>query len=1492
MLNNKIRSIEQQRRRRLRRAKRRLYLRNLRELEQNKLNLDLLFEMPQEETKVQEPVQQQDDVNSAHDETQTDSKNTVDLSIDVKDINKFTKGLDRYSQDSCEKYRKFLKQLDNVIRKIGYSQNLFTLNLDKIVNKKVDLSERSKSILTFIISDTLEDIAAQVTTSARNDNQPVQALEILAEAWPDESDQTRGSSIRQQLLKTKYSAGETIQEYNQKYRALFNEAIRLKRYRDDVNAIDDYLHSFPRNVPTIESAVQVTLSQNFVSLPLAMHFMSKVIRGVKTDGVIVQKKETVMQSREKNPRPKNGSNSNKNRRKLEPLTQNSCTRCGIENCDKRTCAAKGKSCSYCQKPGHLLIACRKLHAKEGNPYPKPKDKVNSVNDNNTGKEFDIQKAISNINFVGTVGRKTPNNFIGNTQEKETAFKIVEEQTGVDTMASCSVLNNKAYFSSWSGTKDLVTFDNTEVKGVPSGVAELFLLNNKNESIRLVLEASYVPNTVNLLSCYDLLESGFVATLDKEDPYLSNSEKSFIIDLKWTGRLLLGCKILPAKQYIASVSFQRWHQRLGHANSAALKHTIGIEVPDHFDCFICRQTNVTKRGIKQSPWTYKLQSELLPFEHIQVDIMYHKDTRFGNKYTLFIIDVKSRLLKTQPLFDLTSKEVMEKMVSTFVQVQKRPMLITTDRGSCFTSEEFTNFLTHNSIHVSYCAPHKHQQNPFAERIIGTIRRKSLSLLNHAKLSSYFLGDAILHAQQLYNITWHSSLKTTPFEAFHGRKLEESFYNRFKVFGSTIFYDKGHFGLFLGLCNQSTPCVAKIFTPEEKLIRRNLADVRLDETLLSRYLLKDLKRLFTSHTNALAIEDLTSVDPDILPDNENIVVTTEPDELDKAIDKELEEAYDELAGVNYIGKTKEYIFRLSENDEPSHIRDIKYTTNPDLWIKASKEELKQLRNFGTFVKVKRTEVPKEEYLIPSRFVYKKKRDGKHKARLVAGGHRQFTTLFGKYNGSPAAGQTILKAYLSVVLFNQYNITSIDFKGADLNADLNKKIYMEFPRDIDEIEPVRSDLHVMKLQRSLYGLKESGRLWYHTIRDHLKKMNFTINRFDPCIFKHEKDDILLLLYVDDCLVASKDTTKVKEFIKRINETFEVKETSLEDFLGFSIRLKEDKIYISAETYIHKTLREIGLSESNPVLTPVATNTKFCEKDDITEEPYREFLGKLLWIVNVRPDVAYATHLLSTVAHRPTTVAWIALKRVYRYLKGSIEKTLVLSKPEEKLYAFCDSSLGDLPKGRSTGSCFIFLGTNLIMHFSRKQNLISTSTFESEMLEVVRSSKNLIYIKGLFEELGLNFNKTTAIFTDAQIVLDNIMTDTLSRKSRHFVTKVNLVKDLILDKHFKVCKIAGTENIADVGTKPLPKDTFGKYQKLLYDQNELLKYLRRCVELIDAKQQQIQQIHESSVNPDRQIGAIMEYNLKYEDDVEEADQPDMLDRSHIMLRQNNYYYQIEKHN
>jgi len=180
--------------------------------------------------------------------------------------------------------------------------------------------------------------------------------------------------------------------------------------------------------------------------------------------------------------------------------------------------------------------------------------------------------------------------------------------------------------------------------------------------------------------------------------------------------------------------------------------------------------------------------------------------------------------------------------------------------------------------------------------------------------------------------------------------------------------------------------------------------------------------------------------------------------------------------------------------------------------------------------------------------------------------------------------------------------------------------------------------------------------------------------------------------------------------------------------------------------------------------------------------------------------------------------------------------------------------------------------------------------MLEVVRISKNLIYLKDLFEELGMKFLKSTIILTDAQIVLDNIMSDTLSRKSRHFITKVNLVKDIILDKNFVVTKVEGTNNIADIGTKPLPRDTFEKYQSLLFNEELLLEYLRRCVRYMDAKQIHSEQTCMYTAD---HLQVVNEYNEKHEDDVEKSVIADTSDRSQILIdEQDRMLRQDNKHN
>ena len=503
-------------------------------------------------------------------------------------------------------------------------------------------------------------------------------------------------------------------------------------------------------------------------------------------------------------------------------------------------------------------------------------------------------------------------------------------------------------------------------------------------------------------------------------------------------------------------------------------------------------------------------------------------------------------------------------------------------------------------------------------------------------------------------------------------------------------------------------------------------------------------------------------------------------------------------------------VTENDEPRNLVDVYKTKDPEGWIKASKTELETLRKFGTFITIRRKSLKGHELIIPSRFVYKQKRSGKKKARLVAGGHKQFETWFGKHNGSPTADPLALRIFLVKTVGEEYFMFSIDFKGAYLNSNLEHDVYVEFPKGIQTIDTAITQDMIMLLKRGLYGLKESGRLWYETLRNFLENNGFVASSWNPCIFQDKEEEILILVYVDDCLVSSKTEEAIKRLKKKILKKFEVTESDLDDFLGLQISYDRSKgvASLSAEKYIEKCLKELGLQECNSVKTPIPLNTRIEEGDVPYElDDYREYLGKLLWIAKARPDIAFAAHLLSTVANKPTKKAFGILKRTFRYLKGTISKKLSFTKPEVRgLVVFTDASLGDLNKGRSTGSCFIFYGQNLLYYHSRRQTVVSTSTFESEMLEVVRGIKNYIYVEGFLHDLDFNSEQKPILMTDAQIVMDNLSAQVVNRKTRHYVMKLHFVKQVLKNERIVLAKVDGKDNVADFGTKAL---CFKDYQK-----------------------------------------------------------------------------------
>ena len=122
-------------------------------------------------------------------------------------------------------------------------------------------------------------------------------------------------------------------------------------------------------------------------------------------------------------------------------------------------------------------------------------------------------------------------------------------------------------------------------------------------------------------------------------------------------------------------------------------------------------------------------------------------------------------------------------------------------------------------------------------------------------------------------------------------------------------------------------------------------------------------------------------------------------------------------------------------------------------------------------------------------------------------------------------------------------------------------------------------MKLKKSLYGLRQSGKLWYLYLKEALLELNFKTAVFDPCLFIKPEDKIRIVTYVDDCLVSGPQE-KVEDTIRKLGQKYKLKVTSLNDFLGITIKKNDNKIELSMTPFIEKSVTEIGLdlAESSP--------------------------------------------------------------------------------------------------------------------------------------------------------------------------------------------------------------------------------------------------------------------------------------------------------------------------
>lgn len=365
-----------------------------------------------------------------------------------------------------------------------------------------------------------------------------------------------------------------------------------------------------------------------------------------------------------------------------------------------------------------------------------------------------------------------------------------------------------------------------------------------------------------------------------------------------------------------------------------------------------------------------------------------------------------------------------------------------------------------------------------------------------------------------------------------------------------------------------------------------------------------------------------------------------------------------------------------------------------------------------------------------------------------------------------------------------------------------------------------------KSLYGLKQSGRMWYNHISDRLLKKGYTNSEDCPCIFiqRFQNGFCIISIYVDDLnIIGTK--AEVQEACEFLKSEFEMKDLGKTKFcLGLQLEHLPQGILVHQSTYTQKILERFGHDKAFASKTPMIGRSLQADKDPFRpreegeevlgqEVPYASAVGALMYLANsTRPDIAFAVNLLARYTAEPTMRHWKGIKDIFRYLKGTVDLGLFFRNNQDlTLVGYADAGyLSDPHTGKSqTGFVFLCGGT-AISWKSSKQTIVTTSTNHSEVIALYEASRECAWLRRMVAHItkscGLNVEHSpTIIYEDNAACVAQMQTGYVkSNLTKHIDPKFYYAHELHKMNEIRVQHTKSCENVADLFTKSLPASSF----------------------------------------------------------------------------------------
>jgi len=511
----------------------------------------------------------------------------------------------------------------------------------------------------------------------------------------------------------------------------------------------------------------------------------------------------------------------------------------------------------------------------------------------------------------------------------------------------------------------------------------------------------------------------------------------------------------------------------------------------------------------------------------------------------------------------------------------------------------------------------------------------------------------------------------------------------------------------------------------------------------------------------------------------------------------------------------VIASSEALEPRSLAEAKRQPEWSLWEAAINEELATLKAAGTWELV---DAPGGANVVGSKWVFRIKKDAggnavRFKARLVAQGFSQVPGIDYFDTFAPVARLASIRAVLAFAAADDLETGQIDIKGAYLNGELTDEevIYMR------QAPGYAEGKLVCRLRKPLYGLKQSGRRWYQKLVEIMEKLLFVRCEVDQAVF-YRRDEgkgilIIVMVHVDDCSIVASSLPLIDHFKRMIKRQVEITDLGeLHWILGVEVkRVRENKqLLLSQRSYIDSILRRYGLDDLKPISTPMDPNVKLTSAQSPTtiediavmrNTPYHEAVGSLMYAsLGTRPDISFAVQTVSRFATNPGVAHWEAVKRIFRYLKGTRELWLSYGGRKVDLEGYADADGSMMEDRRAISGYAFIINGGAVSWSAKRQEIVSLSTTESEYVAATYAAKEALWLRSLIHQV---FGKTlppTTLFSDNQSAIALAKEHQYHARTKHIDVRFHFIRWIIEEGKIRLVYCPTEDMVADVFTKALP--------------------------------------------------------------------------------------------